>query len=118
MNKLFPLLLAVSALAHGQGASSTWCGSLAEAKDEAAKEHKLVLVYLFVPWDTWCQKTDREVWMNADVQKSLVPSYKAVREDGDEPEGRIIRNRYHTNSYPAFLVLSPNGKLLFKANGY
>lgn len=96
---------------------SAWRDSISQAEAQAAKDHKLVLVYIYAPWDQYSQRVDHEVWSNASVQAALSASFAAFRVNGDTPEGHAIRSRYSANTYPTFLFLEPSGDAILRAPG-
>lgn len=93
-----------------------WLADLEAAKQQAARENKLVLVHVWAPWCGPCKRMDREVFNQAAVVQALEPLYVCVKINTDEQ--RAAQKQFGIKSWPTDLVLTPDGRVLERTEGF
>ncbi len=84
--------------------------SLRQALHRAAKERKLVFVYLYTGWCTPCKELDSVVFADSAIRDLISGRFVSLKLDAAEGEGRRINAKYRLNEYPAFLFFNASGK--------
>ena len=121
---LFVCCLAGSLMA----ADSSWLTSVPDAKAQAKKENKLVLLdFTGSDWCGWCKKFDKDV-LSTDkftgyAKSKLVlvavdfPSH--IKQDATlKRANQELRKRFDVNGFPTFVLLNSAGKELGRQVGY
>lgn len=94
-------------------------GSWDEALLKAKQENKFVFVDCYTQNCSWCKEMDRRTFPDTAVIRELSTHFVAIRRDmGGSEEGRLIRLKFHLNSFPVFLILAMDGKLVNMINGF
>jgi thioredoxin-related protein len=109
-------------------AEAHWLTSLPEAKAQAKKENKLILLdFTGSDWCGWCKKLDSETFSKSEfvdyANKNLVlvevdfpaqkPQPTAVKD-----ANKALQEKYGVNGYPTLIVLKPDGTKLWEQPGY
>jgi thiol:disulfide interchange protein DsbD len=116
------VLVSVAAACGGRpdAAASTgalpYVASLAEARAQAAREGKLVMVNFYASWCGWCRKLESKTLADPQVVKALAPLVP-VRLDGDR-EGRDEAARLKVRGYPTIVFLAADGREVGRIPGY
>jgi uncharacterized protein len=84
--------------------------------EQAAKEHKFVLLDLHAVWCHWCHVMDETTYADAAVQAMLDKHYIAVSIDADSNPD--LAGRYGAWGWPATIVLAADGTEIVKRRGY
>ena len=111
------LLLPLFSLAQNSGISfqhSSWSQLLAKAK----AEKKIIFVDAFTTWCGPCKRMSSDVFTDGEVGSFFNKSFINAKIDMEEGEGLTIASKYDVQSYPTFLFIDGNGKLLHKSIGY
>jgi uncharacterized protein len=112
------VLLLASSLATGAAPTGkvAWQRDDGAAFAQAAREQRLVLLYLEAVWCHWCHVMQRETFADAGVQAALAAHYVPLRIDHDaRPD---LANRYRDYGWPATIVFAPDGTEIVKRQGY
>ncbi len=121
MNQLFRQVCAVgicvltlgsSALAQEGGVR--WQSDLEAAKRTAAATGRLVLVHFWAPWCKPCLNLDRNVLNKDSVGKAVEAQFVPVKLNADLYPASA--RRYGVTSLPTDVILTPDGKMVGKAN--
>lgn len=96
--------------------ASVWTTDFAAAQEKAKKLNRPLVVHFYGPGCPPCRKMEAEVLNTPQVLKILDAGYVAVKVD-------VVRNmkvseRFGINSMPTDIILSPEGKVLVKSEGY
>src|SRR5580658_8705269 len=83
---------------------------------QAAREHKFVLLDLGTQWCHWCHVMDVQTYADAKVRKLLAEKFISVRVDADSRPD--LGNRYEDYGWPATVVFNAQGGEIVKRQGY
>src|SRR5262245_51643125 len=114
----FLVMLGASAHAAELQPSSIWMTDFAKAQAEAARLNRPLVVHFHTPWCRPCRQMERDVLHTPAVLKRLNEGFVAVKVDLDKPENGKYQAKYHVDSMPVDLMLSPEGKELHRSKGY
>jgi thioredoxin-related protein len=105
-----------------------WLTSLPDAKAQAQRENKLVLVdFTGSDWCVWCKKLDAETFSKPEfaeyAKKNLVlvmldyPHSKPQPADLKAANDALM-HKYNIDGFPTLLAMKGNGKVVWKQEGY
>jgi thioredoxin-related protein len=109
-------------------AGGNWLTSVPDAKTQAQKESKLVLLdFTGSDWCGWCKKLDAEVFskpeFEAYAKKNLVlvevdfPAKKA-QSDALKAANKALQEKFKVGGYPTLVVMKPDGTVVWQQEGY
>ncbi len=87
------------------------------AIENAKKENKPVFVMLYADWCPHCNQMKKEVFSDPKVMDFLNKNYVCVWKNIEKEEGTALKNKFKTNSLPAFLFLDSNETVLYALKG-
>lgn len=95
-----------------------WEKSFEEALRKARKSGKPVIVDFWADWCSWCHRLDKNTYADPWVARKA-EEFVAVKvnTEGSRKELEVTR-RYRVTSLPTILFLSPEGRQIFRLNGY
>jgi len=96
-----------------QGQDKTMQQILAEAK---AKK-QIIFVDVYATWCGPCKWMDANTFANARVAEKFNKQFINYKIDGDTSEGQLVRNLYKVDSYPTYIFIAPEGKVLHRIEG-
>ncbi len=96
----------------------TWLENFDEALEKAKSENKLVYVDFYSDWCAYCKKLDEETYTDPRIIKLLTEEYVAVKINKGYPENEDIVKQYKIYVQPVEIVVSPDGTLLWRFQGY
>ena len=112
----FTALLCASSLFAQEKAGVPWQSWSNDVFQQAAREHKLVLLDLGAGWCHWCHVMDAITYADPQVISLIRQKYIAIRVDQDaRPD---LANRYEDYGWPATVVFKWDGSELAKRRGY
>ncbi|GGH65619.1 hypothetical protein GCM10011379_18940 [Filimonas zeae] len=97
--------------------------------EKAKKENKLVLVDCYTTWCGPCKKMDKEVYPQEAVGAIVNQNFVSVKvqmdtADNDSQEIKTwyseasqIRQRFHVTAYPSYLIIAPDGDIVYREAG-
>lgn len=94
----------------------SWRKTLSSALSEAKKSKKMVMVFLYADWCTWCKLMDQQVFSaqaTAEKLKAVIPVRLNV--DGN---GREFKSEYGVEQFPAIVFLEADGGKFGQFYGY
>jgi thioredoxin-related protein len=98
-----------------QDTTMTWLSSIDEARKEAVKSRKLLMIHFFTTWSDWDKKMDRETYNYYKVI-SLSGNFVCVRIDLDK--NPALQDLYGISGTPTVVFEDPvNGKKINKIEG-
>ncbi len=83
---------------------------------QAAREHKFVLLDLGTQWCHWCHVMDVQTYADPKVRKLLADKYISARVDADSRPD--LGNRYEDYGWPATVVFNAQGGEIVKRQGF
>lgn len=86
----------------------------ASAKEKAAAENKMILVYFTGEWCAPCKWMNGTTFADKDVQDALAENFIALKSDIDTHEGFLLRTSFGVKYLPTLLVFNPMGHMLRK----
>jgi tetratricopeptide (TPR) repeat protein len=94
-----------------------WAPTLAQARDRAKKERKVVFVELASSNCADCDRMDRLLYPAVDFEMTLLRMVP-VKLSLDAAEAAPLRERYGIREAPATLILAPGGALILRLEGF
>jgi len=90
--------------------------SLKDAMDESRRGGKILFVEAYTTWCGPCKFMEKEVFPNNELEKPY-SEFICVRIDIEEEENLAFSDTIGIDAIPAFIFISPNGKILHKKKG-
>lgn len=137
LNHLSPLRLALSAVGLAlvltvapalRAAELTWQTDFAQASQQAAQEHKYILLdFTGSDWCPWCIKMDKEVFSQSQFSdfalKNLVLvkldfPRKAAQSPTEKNQNEGLSKKFEIEGFPTYVLLDPSGKEVRRQVGY
>jgi thioredoxin-related protein len=100
------------------GGMKYFSGNFDEAVKTASKENKKIFIYGHTDWCGYCRKMEKSTFKEKEVNDYMNANFINLNYDLEKDEGIHIASKYGLRSYPAYVLLSPNGELISKAGGY
>ena len=97
--------------------NANWAATPDEARVRAAAENKLVYIEFDGRECGQCRRMDALLYPAFDFEALLIPMVP-VKIALDSPEGRELARRYGVRDTPAVLVTSPEGRTVFRMEGF
>lgn len=110
--------LAASVVLADSHTSPVWKTDFVAAQAEAKQLNRPLLVHCYGSRCPPCRKMENEVLNKEQVLKSLENGYVAVKVCLDNASGATVRNKYSVDLVPTDLIISPDGKVVSRTNGY
>ena len=93
-------------------------GAFAQARKEARRLGRPLLVYLSTVWCGPCKRMAADTFIDARVYQAINDGLVPFKLDGDSPEGEAFRKEFKINSYPTMAFFRPDGQEIDRAFGY
>lgn len=97
--------------------NAVWATTAEEARSRAAADGKLVFIELESPECGNCQRMDNLLYPAFDFE-ALLTGMVPVKLNLESTEGAAISARYEVSQTPAILITSPEGRLVFRMEGF
>jgi thioredoxin-related protein len=97
--------------------NAVWATTPEEARSRAAADNKLVFIELETPDCGNCRRMDNLLYPAFDFEALLI-GMVPVKVNLDSPEGVELGARYGVSQTPAILITSPEGRLVFRMEGF
>lgn len=104
------------AFASGYSQITFTTNSWKETLEQAKKEHKVIFVDLYAVWCAPCKAMAKKVFTEPKVGDFYNKSFINIKLDG-EKEGAKLYEKYNVQSYPTYLFIDGDGKLVHKIEG-
>ena len=122
------LALLLSAATSLRAAELSWQTDFAKASQQAAQEHKYILLdFTGSDWCPWCIKMDKEVFNQSQFSdfalKNLVLvkldfPRKAAQTPAEKSQNEGLAKKYGIEGFPTYVLLDPSGKEVRRQVGY
>lgn len=106
----------MSLVAHGAGRNDIWWHDFQQAKAEAQRIGRPMLVHFHASWCGPCEKMEKEIFSDREVQEFLASNFIPVKVDCSTPNP--LADEFNIELLPADLVVSPDGQSLSKTKGF
>ena len=103
-------------LAGGEGIQF-FEGTLKEAKELAAKEHKIIFIDAYTSWCGPCKRMAKDVFTQESVGNFYNKHFINMKIDMEKGEGPKVASKYSVRSYPTFLFIDEKGAIVHQAKG-
>ncbi len=112
------LLLAGVSLAAGElrAGEIRWKTSAKQAQDTSQQSGQPLLIYVGADYCGYCRKLERTTWVNDEVAARVQAGFIPLKVDGQRST-QIVR-QLGVRGFPAMILLSPEGVVLRKQEGY
>ena len=122
------LALVLSTATATQAAELTWKTDFAQAAQEAAQEHKYVLLdFTGSDWCPWCIKMDKEVFNQSKFSEFALKNLilvkldfprKAAQSPAEKSQNSDLAKKYGIEGFPTYILLDSTGKEVRRQVGY
>lgn len=110
--------LAASVVLADSHSTPGWKTDFAAAQAEAKQLNRPLLIHCYGKTCPPCRKMENEVLNKAQVLKALENGYVAVKVCLENPGGGSVQQKYNVDLVPTDLIISPEGKVVSRTNGY
>jgi protein disulfide-isomerase len=122
------LALMLSAATSMRGAELSWRTDFAQASQEAAQQHKYMLLdFTGSDWCPWCIKMDKEVFSQSQFSTFALKNLilvkldfprKAPQSPAEKSQNQDLAKKYAIEGFPTYILLDSNGKEVRRQVGY
>jgi thioredoxin-related protein len=119
MNKILYLLiiLSFSSYASDDKRIKFKEGSRSKILNEANKQNKFIFIDIYAAWCGPCNGWMKNIFQNARVSEKFNKTFLNYKVDGDSFEGVNVGIIHRVESYPTYLFVAPNGKVIHRIEG-
>jgi thiol-disulfide isomerase/thioredoxin len=104
--------------AEGTHGNIEWFqGGFERLLETAKASNRLVLLDFWTEWCTWCKRLDRETFSDPSVVAEM-KDVLAWNVDAESPAGAPLAKRLFVGTYPALIVLGPDGVVRDRIGGF
>ena len=93
-------------------------GSLREALAKAQKEQKPVFVDCYTSWCGPCKMMSSQVFPDKQAGDYFNPRFVSIKIDMEKNEGKELAQKWGVRAFPTYLILSPEGEIVYTSRGY
>lgn len=128
---VFPVIafvLLISAATSSRAAELTWQTDFSQASQQAAQEHKYILLdFTGSDWCPWCIKMDKEVFNQSQFSDFALKNLilvkvdfprKAAQSPAEKSQNAELAKKYGIEGFPTYVLLDPSGKEVRRQVGY
>lgn len=118
MKNLAILIMLLSAfVVKAQTGIQFFEGNFEAAKQQAAKENKLIFMDAYTVWCGPCKKMNNDVFPVKEVGDFFNRNFINIKVDMEKGEGPQLAKAYGVNAYPTLLFIDKEGKIVKLAKG-
>lgn len=119
MKKIFFLVsLGSSIITFAQNINFQDNMEFSEILKKAKTENKIIFLDAYASWCGPCKMMEKNVFNKESVQEYYNANFINVRFDMEKGEGMDLARIYGVRSYPTFLFIDGDGKIIYKSMGY
>lgn len=89
-------------------------GTVYQALEMAQREHKMLVVEFYAPWNYKSRWSHQNVMARKRVYKELEKRFVLVLVDTQTSEGANLASQYEVRDYPTFVLFNQNGNVIDK----
>ena len=93
-------------------------GGLQEALAKARKENKAVFVDCYTSWCGPCQMMSSKVFPDKQAGDFFNPRFISLKIDMEKDEGKELAQKWNIRVFPTYLILDPQGEIVYTSQGY
>ncbi|MBL7754437.1 MAG: thioredoxin family protein [Chitinophagaceae bacterium] len=93
-------------------------GSMREAMQQAQSKNQLIFLDFYAEWCSYCKKMKQVTFSDPTCGEYLNSKFVNMTVDAEKGEGQTLAARFQIRSFPAYVILSPDGQLLAQGGGY
>ncbi|MFY7909888.1 MAG: thioredoxin family protein [Emticicia sp.] len=91
--------------------------TMEEMLAQAKSQKKILFVDVYTTWCGPCKWMDENTFADARVAEKFNKTFLNYKVDGDSFEGVNVGIIYRVDSYPTYLFISPEGKVIHRIEG-
>ena len=95
-----------------------YTGTWQEAKEKAAREHKLIFLDISTSWCGWCKKMRQTTYPDKKVGAYFNASFICVELNGEGGDGKRLVQKFGATGFPALYLIDKNEDPLLSSEGY
>lgn len=84
---------------------------------QAKSQQKILFVDVYTTWCGPCKWMDENTFQDARVSEKFNKTFLNYKVDGDSFEGVNVGIIYRVDSYPTYLFIAPDGKVIHRIEG-
>ncbi len=85
--------------------------------DQAKSQKKILFVDVYTTWCGPCKWMDENTFLDTRVAEKFNKTFLNYKVDGDSFEGVNVGIIYRVDSYPTYLFIAPDGKVIHRIEG-
>ena len=93
-------------------------GGLQEALAKARKENKAVFVDCYTSWCGPCKMMSSKVFPDKQAGDFFNPRFISLKIDMEKDEGKELAQKWNIRVFPTYLILDPQGEIVYTSQGY
>ena len=93
-------------------------GGLQEALAKARKENKAVFVDCYTSWCGPCKMMSSKVFPDKQAGDFFNPRFISLKIDMEKDEGKELAQKWGIRAFPTYLILDPQGEIVYTSMGY
>lgn len=93
-------------------------GNLQEAMQQARTKNQLIFLDFYAEWCSFCKKMKQVTFSDPTCGEYMNSKFVNMTVDAEKGEGQTLAGRYQISSFPAYVILSPDGQILAQGGGY
>ena len=89
-----------------------------QALEQAQKEGKLVFMDCYTSWCGPCKMMSSKVFPDKQAGDFFNPRFISLKIDMEKDEGKELAQKWNIRVFPTYLILDPQGEIVYTSQGY
>ena len=85
---------------------------------QAKKEKKLIFVDCYTSWCGPCKMMSSKVFPDKQAGDFFNPRFISLKIDMEKGEGKELAQKWNISAFPTYLILNPQGEVVYTSRGY